>query len=99
MKTLLNNKQFKGRINDHVKKNENILKIGQVIAIIPSVTNFLHNSQKFLINFFELKMAIAWSIFKILSSSFFANTPIKYPCRQCDHPETTKGDLVKQKGL
>merc|ERR1712082_314555 len=55
------------------KKFEGTLKIARVIAIFLSEKN---SSNFFRKTKFKLKMAIAQSIFKILRSTFFANTPI-----------------------
>ena len=71
MKPFLNTKQLKGLISEVVEKNEIIFKIGQVIALSLARQNFLDNSEKILNLFLELKMAIAWPIFKILNSTFF----------------------------
>ena len=57
------------------KRFEIIFKIGQVIAIFPSETKKFQKFKIFGNTFFELKMAIALSIFKILSSIFLQTSP------------------------
>ena len=65
----MTNIQLKWFISDHV---EYWLSYGN----FPPRGEFLKISKKNLIFFLKLKIAIAQSIFKILSSSFFANIPI-----------------------
>ena len=75
MKPLLNTKQLRGLISDHVeKKIEIIFKIGQVIAIFPR-QNFLDNIQNFKI-LFLIQNGHNLANFQNIELYFFANIPI-----------------------
>ena len=62
-------------VSDQRKIFEGTLKNAQIIAIFLSEKNFSKFRRKILKFFFELKMAIAQSIFKILGSSFLQTPP------------------------